>query len=225
MGIRSGQRSIDRSSSQAWSLIPGSIVSRLAVMVDDRAWGPSVRGSAQVVDPARETVGSQFSGSPGGSGRLGDAGLDAGEQPVSDALIEELSAAECLVLLSEHHFGRLAFIDTKGMLPLIIPVNYLFDEGTAVFRTDPGSKLTAAILGAPVAFEVDGLDRRSRTGWSVVVHGRAQRVSDPAEQARLRLTPLVSWAPGAKPHYVRVHTRQVTGRRVRRADLPSNWWG
>lgn len=98
-------------------------------------------------------------------------------------------------------------------------MNYLFADGSVVFRTDPGSKFTAAILGAPVAFEIDGLDEHSRVGWSVVVRGHAQQVTDPAELARLHQTPLVSWAPGAKPHYVRVSANQVTGRRITRSNL------
>jgi hypothetical protein len=29
------------------------------------------------------------------------------------------------------------------------------------------------------AFEIDGIDERERTGWSVVVSGRAEEVVDP----------------------------------------------
>ena len=88
-----------------------------------------------------------------------------------------------------------------------------------------GSKLTAALHEAPVAFEVDGIDERQQTGWSVVVRGHVETVTDPAECDQLRETPLVAWAPGAKPHYVRVNPRMVTGRRVSLHRLPSDWWG
>lgn len=139
--------------------------------------------------------------------------------------IQDISAQECLDLLDQHHVGRLAFLDTVGLLPLIIPVNYILDDDTVVFRTDPGAKLTAAIHGAPVAFEVDGLDPQQQVGWSVVARGRAAEVTDPAELTRLREGPLVPWAPGAKSHYVRVHHGPISGRRISVADLPSNWWG
>jgi hypothetical protein len=43
-----------------------------------------------------------------------------------------------------------------------------------VIRTDAGSKLAAALRGAPVAFEVDGVDETHQVGWSVVVRGRAE---------------------------------------------------
>ncbi|MFL6046041.1 MAG: pyridoxamine 5'-phosphate oxidase family protein [Propionibacteriaceae bacterium] len=40
--------------------------------------------------------------------------------------------------------------------------------------TDAGSKLAAALRGAPVAFEVDVVDQKRQVGWSVVVRGRAE---------------------------------------------------
>ncbi len=138
---------------------------------------------------------------------------------------QELTTRECLDLLGRHHLGRLAFLDRVGLLPQIIPVNYLLDDDMVVFRTDPGSKLAAAIRGAPVAFEVDGVDEQHLVGWSVVVRGHAGEVTDTTELTRLRQGPLVAWAPGTKAHYVRVHPGPVTGRRISVADLPSNWWG
>lgn len=94
-----------------------------------------------------------------------------------------------------------------------------------VFRTDIGSKLSAGLREAPVAFEIDGVDRRAHTGWSVVVRGRAEEVTDPAELKRLRELPLVPWAPGPKDHFLRVRPSQVSGREISVADLPANWWG
>jgi nitroimidazol reductase NimA-like FMN-containing flavoprotein (pyridoxamine 5'-phosphate oxidase superfamily) len=142
-----------------------------------------------------------------------------------DRTIEELTTAECHELLERHHLGRLAFLDQVGVMPMIIPVNYLMHTESVVFRTDPGSKLTAALHGAPVAFEIDSIDARERLGWSVVVRGHVEEVTDPTDREALEQTPLRSWAPGAKPHYVRVNPRLVTGRRIDVAALPSHWWG
>ncbi|MGI8458125.1 MAG: pyridoxamine 5'-phosphate oxidase family protein [Propionibacteriaceae bacterium] len=139
--------------------------------------------------------------------------------------IDPLTPAECRALLKDHHFGRLAFLDTVGVLPVIIPVNYLLDKDTVVFRTEAGSKLRAAVRGAPVAFEVDGVDHDRRGGWSVVVQGHAKEVADPAKLIEFRNAPLVAWAPGAKPHYVTINPSQVSGRRITVDDLPSNWFG
>jgi len=106
---------------------------------------------------------------------------------------------------------------------VILPVNYTLDGGAVVFRTDPGSKLAAATVGATVAFEVDTADERDRTGRSVVVRGQA---ADVADLERLRALPLYPWAPAAKVHYVRIRPASVTGRRIALpADLPCTWWG
>ena len=77
---------------------------------------------------------------------------------MSNQRVETLTVAECRELLNGHHFGRFAFVDSVGVLPSIVPVNYLLDEDKIVIRTDAGSKLAAALRGAPVAFEVDGVD-------------------------------------------------------------------
>lgn len=135
----------------------------------------------------------------------------------------ELSNDECQALLAGSHLGRVALVE--GGRPLILPVNYVLDDAAVVFRTDEGSKLDAAVRGAPVAFEVDGVNRERQTGWSVLIRGHAEYVTDPTDLERLRRLPLVPWAPGAKPHYVWVRPEEVTGRRISVADLPFNWWG
>jgi nitroimidazol reductase NimA-like FMN-containing flavoprotein (pyridoxamine 5'-phosphate oxidase superfamily) len=144
---------------------------------------------------------------------------------MSNKRVDRLTTAECRELLDRHHFGRLGFIDSVGVLPSIIPVNYLLDDDKIVIRTDAGSKLNAAIRGAPVAFEVDSVDETHEVGWSVVVRGRAEEVTDEDKLAELRQTPLLAWRPGPKPRYVRINASQVSGRRIRVADIPSNWWG
>ena len=138
--------------------------------------------------------------------------------------MEELDNDECRSLLAERHLGRLAIPDFGG--PVIFPVNYVFDQGLVIFRTDPGSKLDAATERESVAFEVDAIDEASRTGWSVVVRGTLAEVTDPDQLARLRALPLYPWAPGEKTRYVRMRPRTVTGRRIRIPDhLPFTWWG
>ena len=110
-------------------------------------------------------------------------------------------------------------------LPVIMPVNYLMYGETVVFRTDPDSKLGRAMRSTTAAFEIDGIDERERTGWSVVVSGRAEEVVEPNELDELRQTPLLPWAAGDRFQYVRIRPRLVTGRCISVAELPSNWWG
>jgi nitroimidazol reductase NimA-like FMN-containing flavoprotein (pyridoxamine 5'-phosphate oxidase superfamily) len=137
--------------------------------------------------------------------------------------LQILDIEHCLSLLEPRHLGRVAFLD-QGRLS-ILPINYVLVDGAVTFRTDAGGKLEAALRGDQIAFEIDGTEASGRTGWSVLVRGRAERVMDPAELARLQALPLVSWAPGAKPHYIRIAAAEVTGRRIPAARLPSRWWG
>jgi uncharacterized protein len=137
---------------------------------------------------------------------------------------QQLSAEECLRLLTQRHLGRIAVVDLDG--PMILPVTYVVDGATVLFRTDQGSTLDAAAYGTDqVAFEVDAIDERKRTGWSVLVRGIAEQVTEPAELDRVRALPLYPWAPGAKISYVRIEPTIVSGRRLRVPSLPSTWLG
>jgi nitroimidazol reductase NimA-like FMN-containing flavoprotein (pyridoxamine 5'-phosphate oxidase superfamily) len=149
------------------------------------------------------------------------------DEEKGSAVIHEmtvLTTEECQTLLGGHHFGRVAFVDTVGVLPLIIPVNYVWTDDTVVFRADSGSKLRAATRGAPVAFAIDGLDQQRRLGWSVMVRGHAREITDQATRAVLDEMPLVAWSPRERPHYVRVTPRHLIGRQLSVAGLPSEWW-
>ena len=100
--------------------------------------------------------------------------------------------------------------------PLIRPVNYVFDDRSqsVVFRTGRGSKFHALLRSANAAFEIDGIDERSRTGWSVVMRGVTDEVVGPTEIRRLDRLGLEPWAPGAKPHWMYIRAWTVSGRRI-----------
>jgi hypothetical protein len=108
---------------------------------------------------------------------------------------------------------------------MILPVNYILLGNDVVFRTDPGSKLRAALHNTPVAYEVDGVDQQLEIGWSVLIRGFVSEVTDQAELNELRRSPLRAWAPGDKAHFLRVSPRQITGKQISIPPLPSNWWG
>lgn len=126
--------------------------------------------------------------------------------------LELLSDAECRALLAAGTIGRLGM--TVSALPVILPVNYAFVDGEVVFRTAEGTKLRAATDGAVVAFEVDSYDTDRRTGWSVLVVGKASEVHDDLDTERLRELGLAPWANGVRSHYVRLRPELVTGRRI-----------
>ena len=129
--------------------------------------------------------------------------------------LERLSREECVALMAAEEVGRLVVVESGR--PLIFPVNYALDGEAPVFRTASGTKLWAS-THAPVAFEVDSVDKDTKSGWSVVVHGIAQEVTafDRTDlQYRVAGLPVAPWAPGEKPSFVRIEPRLITGRRVR----------
>jgi nitroimidazol reductase NimA-like FMN-containing flavoprotein (pyridoxamine 5'-phosphate oxidase superfamily) len=130
-----------------------------------------------------------------------------------------LSQRECLALLRSEQVGRVVF--TEKALPAVIPVTYAVLDDAIVLATRAGSRLARSARGGVLAFEADRLDPVTRTGWSVVVTGMAEYVSDPAEVARIR-TVLDPWAPGGHNLVLRLPLTVVTGRRVETDGLPGS---
>jgi nitroimidazol reductase NimA-like FMN-containing flavoprotein (pyridoxamine 5'-phosphate oxidase superfamily) len=127
----------------------------------------------------------------------------------------ELSRDECLRLLASHRFGRLAVAGATDA-PVIRPVNYVFDDASqaVVFRTAHGSKFSALLRAAKAAFEIDGIDEETRTGWSVIITGVAEEVTRPSEVQRLLSLGLEPWVSGPHPHWMHVRAWTVAGRRI-----------
>jgi nitroimidazol reductase NimA-like FMN-containing flavoprotein (pyridoxamine 5'-phosphate oxidase superfamily) len=133
--------------------------------------------------------------------------------PSGRPVLQTLTAAECCELLSPGGVGRVAFAATDG--PVVLPVNYVMAGQTVIFRTAPDT-LLAGYLDGPAGFEVDRLDEALSQGWSVLVTGRAVRVTREAEIRRLEQQASVRpWAGGARDVYVRIIPRKITGRRIR----------
>jgi len=128
--------------------------------------------------------------------------------------IYELTPDECLRLLKTVPVGRVGV--TIDALPVVLPVNFVMRDGTIVLRTVPGTKLDAATAGMVVAFETDNYGTSAEPwGWSVLVRGIAQAITDPAELDRARSLPLESWAfDGSADRYVTIAPTMISGRRV-----------
>jgi nitroimidazol reductase NimA-like FMN-containing flavoprotein (pyridoxamine 5'-phosphate oxidase superfamily) len=126
--------------------------------------------------------------------------------------LEILDPEESLTKLATTPLGRIVFTDRA--LPAVQPVNYILADGDVIIRTSLTSRLATAARDTVVAFEIDDFDATARTGWSVVVIGKARTVTDPAELAALRALPLQPWAPGERGYYIRVHPEIITGRRT-----------
>jgi len=131
-----------------------------------------------------------------------------------------LPREECLALLAANSFGRLAVAMDS---PVIRPVNYVFDEPSqsVVFRTADGSKFHAMLINGNAAFEIDGIDPASQTGWSVIINGMTEEITSPAELRRINRLGLQSWGPGRKTHWMRIRAWTVSGRRIALSDGPT----
>jgi uncharacterized protein len=160
---------------------------------------------------------------PRGTVRAREAGLIMGtmptngpeESPISQGAgphLVGLDEPECRRRLGSNGIGRVAV--TIRALPAILPINYAVLDGDIVFRTGSGGLLEAAVAGAVVAFEVDQTDASTRTGWSVMVVGRARPITDALERSRAANLPLMPWAPGDRDRFIRLETRLLTGRQL-----------
>jgi nitroimidazol reductase NimA-like FMN-containing flavoprotein (pyridoxamine 5'-phosphate oxidase superfamily) len=127
------------------------------------------------------------------------------------AELKELTYAECRALLVAGEAGRVAVSTPDG--PHIIPLNYSVVDESIVFRTSPFSVLATYGRNTKLAFEVDHVRDEVQRGWSVVVRGRADVITDPAELAHIRqICPPVPWADGTRNLYFRLALQEVTGR-------------
>ena len=131
---------------------------------------------------------------------------------IVDEGLELLTEDQCRQLLAGGEVGRVGI--TIGALPAIFPVNYRVVDSAIVFRTSPGTKMSAATEGAVVAFEVDDYQLADRSGWSVLAVGRAEVVDDldtTFKALEARLEPFVD---GPRTAIVRIEPLFLSGRRL-----------
>ncbi len=113
----------------------------------------------------------------------------------------DLDRKECLALLGRSTIGRVVL--SVDCIPVAVPVNISLVDGDAVFATNIGSKLDAAIRGQVVSVEADDVDGLYQSGWSVLLTGVAQLITDPEAIKRTKCS-LRAWGPGPHPFMVRV---------------------
>ena len=128
--------------------------------------------------------------------------------------ILELGLDDCLRLLTTVPVGRVGL--TIDALPVVLPVNFVVNDATIVFRTVRGTKLDAATAGMVVAFEADHYGTATEPwGWSVLVRGVAEEITDPTELETVRALPLESWAfDGSADRYIKIAPTMISGRRI-----------
>ncbi|MCK2219358.1 pyridoxamine 5'-phosphate oxidase family protein [Actinomadura sp. ATCC 31491] len=137
-----------------------------------------------------------------------------GTRSAREGHLEPLDRDTCLALLPTAAIGRLSW-PAPGGRPEVVPVNFLLDGGDLVFRTSRhGGEVVAVEHGVPLSFEVDDVEPALRVGWSVLVSGRAEIVTDPAEVARLEELAEAPWVALAEPVFVRLRPAEIIGRRL-----------
>ena len=122
--------------------------------------------------------------------------------------LDILGEADCFLLLRSHTLGRVGVHLADDLA--IFPVYYAMMDNDVVFRTSPGTKLSAAVLGTRVVFEADN----ASPGWSVLVRGHAHEIRTHDEISHARSLLGHDWPAGSREHYVKVAGEQVTGRRL-----------
>lgn len=119
-----------------------------------------------------------------------------------------LSADEAWERLETQEVGRLVthvadFVD-------VVPINYVVDNRSIVFRSAAGSKLSQLTVNSNVAFEVDSFD--GSRGWSVVIHGNASAIESEAEILQVEKLDLRPFVATLKPNFVRIEPTTVSAR-------------
>ncbi|MFD3730901.1 pyridoxamine 5'-phosphate oxidase family protein [Streptomyces sp. NPDC058632] len=124
-----------------------------------------------------------------------------------------LGRPECLRLLAEVPVGRVVY--TRQALPAVLPVDFSLDpDGSVLLSTSRDSDLVRAIDGVVVAFEADDFQPERRSGWSVVITGRAAVVTEPVEHERLLRTAPDTRMPMRDGVFVRIEAGMVSGREL-----------
>jgi nitroimidazol reductase NimA-like FMN-containing flavoprotein (pyridoxamine 5'-phosphate oxidase superfamily) len=134
----------------------------------------------------------------------------------SAAHLEILDDEQCLAMLRRHAIGRIGL--SSGALPVVLPVNFVLDGRSLLFRTEPGLKLDAALQGTVACLEVDDYDVMAHSGSSVVATGRLGVVTDESRLRSLAHLPLRPWAVPHARHLIELPIELLSGRTISMAD-------
>lgn len=130
---------------------------------------------------------------------------------MSTSQIHALSHDRCRALLASVPLGRVAFV--RDGQPVIRPVNFTVTDDAVWLRCGRNS-WADRIGGQAVTFEADAYDPREHTGWSVLVTGVADLVTD-VEIVAAQFGPrLRSWAPPPRDRLLRISLERLDGRRI-----------
>lgn len=126
--------------------------------------------------------------------------------------LEAMDYEACLNALGSESVGRVGYVDDGW--PTVVPVNYTARGREIFIRSHDGGKLHAARRGDVVCLEVDAIDESTRSGWSVVGHGRLEVITDPATLRLAWANDPSPWAASTEWHWLRLVPFSLSGRRI-----------
>jgi nitroimidazol reductase NimA-like FMN-containing flavoprotein (pyridoxamine 5'-phosphate oxidase superfamily) len=124
--------------------------------------------------------------------------------------VTRLTTEQCWDLLNSSRFGRLA--TRGGRTVQIVPIHYVVEARSVLFRASAGSTLLDLALDDAVALEIDS--HGPFTAWSVVLQGTAHILDDVAQIAAAERTELTPWPGEPSATWVRITPTTVIGRHV-----------
>jgi nitroimidazol reductase NimA-like FMN-containing flavoprotein (pyridoxamine 5'-phosphate oxidase superfamily) len=134
--------------------------------------------------------------------------------------MKTLSEEEGRALLSTRGIGRLGCVDNGE--PYVVPINYVFDDGSVYSHSLPGRKIEALRAHPRACLQVDEI--KNDFEWrSVIAFGNFEEIRVPNERSSILgkllarfplLTPVESvMTPETEPHSVvfRIRIDRITG--------------
>ncbi|MEU1981844.1 pyridoxamine 5'-phosphate oxidase family protein [Nocardia sp. NPDC019395] len=119
-----------------------------------------------------------------------------------------LTETDCWSRLRSVPVGRIGYIE--GDVPVIRLVNFSVRKGDIVIWTVPGG-CGSSVAGQVVAFEVDQVDPRSRSGWTVLAAGTAEAVTDVEELLAATDFPRRPWVAERNDQVNRIRVDRISG--------------
>ncbi|MER7608912.1 pyridoxamine 5'-phosphate oxidase family protein [Nocardioides sp. NPDC127503] len=127
------------------------------------------------------------------------------------AQLEELTVEESWRLATDTQVSRIGWTGPRG--PVVLPVNHVVHEEALWIRTSAHSSMAEQIDESAVALLVDDLAPDTHVGLSALFKGRAE-ILYRDDQIPDLVRDLHPWPAGARPLWVRLRPKEVTGRRL-----------
>ena len=140
--------------------------------------------------------------------------------------VEDMPLVEMQALLQQAGFGHLGCAHNNR--PYVVPINYAYDLQDIYFFTTEGTKTDYIADNPEVCLQVEEVDDSSH--WrSVMVNGRAEKVTEPEEMERamqliternptltpaINLTQLDAWGRANITAIYRVRPEIIDGRKT-----------